>query len=268
MKIITFAAIKGGVGKTTLTFNYGEWLAKKGHKVLFIDLDHQCNLTQCYNIYESKNTIANAFKGGDVDIKQVKENISLIPGSVQLDTVERDLENSDKKNMLLYLWLEDNYEKKKLDQFDYILIDCRPDFATATKNAVAVSHAVISPLTPSEFGYNAKFNLSTRLEAFRKDVIDYRTRESYITAELYFLANMIRPNYGSSRELLEALGLEAKEKGTDNFLGIVPAKELFNHSTIDKISIADMEKNPELYQKHKKFFAELEQTFSKIYDTI
>jgi len=123
MKIITFAAIKGGVGKTTLTFNYGEWLAKRGHKILFIDLDHQCNLTQCYNLYESKNTIANAFKGGDVDIKQVKENISLIPGSVQLDTVERDLENSDKKNMLLYLWLEDNYEKKKLDQFDYILLD-------------------------------------------------------------------------------------------------------------------------------------------------
>ena len=90
MKIITFAAIKGGVGKTTLTFNYAEWLAKKGQKVLLIDLDHQCNLTQCYNIYESKNTIANAFKGGDVDIKQVKENISLIPGSVQLDTVERD----------------------------------------------------------------------------------------------------------------------------------------------------------------------------------
>ena len=79
---------------------------------------------------------------------------------------------------------------------------------------------------------------------------------------------MIRPNYGSSRELLEALGLEAKEKGTDNLLGIVPAKELFNHSTIDKISIADMEENPELYQKHKKFFTEMEQTFSKIYDTI
>ncbi|TVX10052.1 ParA family protein, partial [Streptococcus pneumoniae] len=103
------------------------------------------------------------------------------------------------------------------------------------------------------------------LEAFRKDVIDYRTRESYITAELYFLANMIRPNYGSSRELLEALGLEAKEKGTDNLLGIVPAKELFNHSTIDK---ADMKEKPDLYQKHKKFFMELEETFSRIYDTI
>lgn len=45
MKIITFTAIKGGVGKTTLTLNYGDWLAKHGKKVLLIDLDHQCNLT-------------------------------------------------------------------------------------------------------------------------------------------------------------------------------------------------------------------------------
>ncbi|MEN2348689.1 AAA family ATPase, partial [Lactobacillus helveticus] len=30
MEIITFSAIKGGVGKTTLAFNYGEWLAKNG----------------------------------------------------------------------------------------------------------------------------------------------------------------------------------------------------------------------------------------------
>ena len=29
MKLITFSAIKGGVGKTTLAYNYGEWLANK-----------------------------------------------------------------------------------------------------------------------------------------------------------------------------------------------------------------------------------------------
>lgn len=29
MKIITFAAIKGGVGKTTLAYNYAEWLAEQ-----------------------------------------------------------------------------------------------------------------------------------------------------------------------------------------------------------------------------------------------
>ena len=57
MKIISFSAIKGGVGKTTLAYNYGEWLADKGNKILFIDIDHQCNLTQIYDIYDIKDTI-------------------------------------------------------------------------------------------------------------------------------------------------------------------------------------------------------------------
>ena len=36
MKIIIFSAIKGGVGKTILTFNYGEWLSSNGYNVLLI----------------------------------------------------------------------------------------------------------------------------------------------------------------------------------------------------------------------------------------
>ena len=51
MKILTFSAIKGGVGKTTVAFNYGEWLAEDGNQVLFMYLDHQSNLSQTYNIY-------------------------------------------------------------------------------------------------------------------------------------------------------------------------------------------------------------------------
>ena len=53
MKILSIAAIKGGVGKTTLTFNFGEWLAEKGNNMLCSDLDQQCNLTHTYDIYDS-----------------------------------------------------------------------------------------------------------------------------------------------------------------------------------------------------------------------
>ena len=45
MKLLSFVAIKGGVGKTTLALLTGQYLASKDHRVLFIDLDHQSN--QC-----------------------------------------------------------------------------------------------------------------------------------------------------------------------------------------------------------------------------
>lgn len=259
LKIVGFSAIKGGVGKTTLAFNYGEWLAKQGKKVLFIDLDHQCNLTQSYNIYETENTIANAFlQKENVDIHSVKKNIDLIAGYMQLDQIETDIENKANKDMLLYLWLADYYEIKEMEKYDYIILDCRPDFSTATRNAVAISHVLISPIIPSEHGYNARFNLENRLEAFRNEVINYETRQSYITTELYFVGNMVKHNTKSSREFLKSL------QNDEDVIGVFPEKELFNRSTLDDLPLADMQDNNSIYNQHKDFFDELNNTFANI----
>lgn len=259
MKIVTFAAIKGGVGKTTLAYNLGEDLAKKGKSVLFLDIDHQCNLTQTYNIFEAEGTIANIFRQkGEVTIHHVKDNIDLIPGYIRLDNIEKDLETKSYKDMLLYMWLEDNYESKNLGQYDYIIIDCHPDFSTATRNAVIVSHAVISPAIPSEHGYHAKFNLKERLEELKAETFDYKTRESFVTAKLFFVGNMIKHNTKSSKELIEALAEE------DDVIGFIPQKELFNRSTMDKISLPEMKEDKVIYQHNKKFFDDLDVTFEEI----
>lgn len=45
MKIISVFNNKGGVGKSTLSFHLGKALGLMGKRVLFVDLDPQCNLT-------------------------------------------------------------------------------------------------------------------------------------------------------------------------------------------------------------------------------
>ncbi|WP_147474937.1 ParA family protein, partial [Pseudomonas amygdali] len=47
-KTLTFYNNKGGVSKTTTLFNVGAYLSKTGKKVLFIDADSQCNLTELF----------------------------------------------------------------------------------------------------------------------------------------------------------------------------------------------------------------------------
>ena len=44
IKIVLFNH-KGGVSKTTTTFHLGWMLASKGHRVILVDADPQCNLS-------------------------------------------------------------------------------------------------------------------------------------------------------------------------------------------------------------------------------
>jgi chromosome partitioning protein len=44
-KFISIFNNKGGVGKTTLTWNLADALAEKGKRILLIDFDPQCNLS-------------------------------------------------------------------------------------------------------------------------------------------------------------------------------------------------------------------------------
>lgn len=252
MKIISFIAIKGGVGKTTLTFNFGEWLAEQGYKVLLIDADSQCNLSQTYNVYTSNGTIGEIFyeKGDRVNFIHLKQNISLIAGDVGLDQANYDIFTKVNKERLMYMWLRDNYESQ-LKEYDYLLIDCHPDFSVITQNMVIVSDFVLSPIEPSEFGFAAKANLEVRFNHLKSEA-------SFVTAKLKFIANRVKHNTKSSKEFLEAV------KNYEDIIAIIPEKELFNRSTLDYKSLADMEKNTMLKQKNKEFFDSINKTFEDL----
>lgn len=258
MNIITFSAIKGGVGKTTLTFNYGEWLAQQGYNVLMVDSDHQCSLTQTYDIFANTGTVENIFskEAKNVDVIELKENLSLIAGSMNLDLISNDLQTRANKELLMYMWLKDNYDRLK--SFDYVLIDTHPDFSTITQNMIAVSDTVISPIEPSEYGFISKDNLDMRFNQLKKEVINVMTRESFITAELKFVGNRIKHNTQSSKEFVN------KMQEDERTIAFFPERELMNKSTLTHVPLVDMKNDTTLTKSNRDFIETVEDGFETI----
>ncbi|WP_144552146.1 ParA family protein, partial [Bacillus mycoides] len=77
-------------------YNFSAYLAVLGYKVLLIDFDDQCNLSQILGIYDQKNTVLSIFEKIDalhieekVKIHHINNNIDLISGFLRLDEYEK-----------------------------------------------------------------------------------------------------------------------------------------------------------------------------------
>ena len=83
-----------------------------------------------------------------------------------------------------------------------------------------------------------------------------------MTAQLYFVANMIKHNTKSSHELLDSI------KDDESVIGIVPSKELFNRTTLDKESLSTMKQDHSIFVKNRDFFSEMDSVFKNITEKI
>ena len=150
-KVIALANQKGGVGKTTTTFNLGVALKNQGKRVLVVDADPQGDLTTYmgYNESELKTTLAQLMESviydSQLDTRQAilknNEGIDLIPSDLDLSATEAMLVNAMSREITIRTILSD---VKK--DYDYILIDCMPSLGMLTINALACSDKVIIPV--------------------------------------------------------------------------------------------------------------------------
>ncbi len=154
--IISVINQKGGVGKTTTTINLATALAKKGKKILIIDLDPQGNATtglgksnndeekSVYNILIGKISAENAIQESGV------KGLDLIGSNVNLSGLEVETANDANRAFLLKEILKKE-NNSLFNNYETIFIDCPPSLSLLTVMSLVSADELLIPLQTEFF---------------------------------------------------------------------------------------------------------------------
>jgi cellulose biosynthesis protein BcsQ len=138
MKTISFYNAKGGTGKTSLCYLLGLYLASKGNKILFLDLDSQKSLTSTLALETMKDKNIFDCLADYVNLNEIinkkDENISFVAGALKVLKLQSQVLQSKLSK-----------EIKRVNNFDFVLIDCPPTFNNLIVSAIQASDILVIP---------------------------------------------------------------------------------------------------------------------------
>jgi chromosome partitioning protein len=167
MKTIAITALKGGTGKSVITFNIAALLATKfKKKILIIDLDPQHNMSNLLfktavrsirstqpkskkqpnelaltREYTSEDIFNHGLESFQIIHKTHIPKLDIIPTTIAMTAVELQLTGMAGRELVLKNWIEDNRED--LEAYDYIFFDCNPTMSIVNINAYIICDSVV-----------------------------------------------------------------------------------------------------------------------------
>lgn len=193
MKTISILNQKGGVGKTTTTFNIATILANKGYKVLMIDHDGQASLTLAcgFNPIEMEFNMSDVYSDKtdllNMIIKTDIKNLDLASSHINLTSIETSLINELSRETILKRTLE-----KLENEYDYVLIDNPPHLGLLTINSLVASEYVLIPCSTNPLATYALPDLLDTIDEVK--VINKELKVLGIVATMYNKATKIDNN--------------------------------------------------------------------------
>ncbi|MBP2156933.1 ParA family protein [Erwinia rhapontici] len=217
--VVSMINMKGGVGKTTLTFNmawYSAWI--RNLRVLAIDLDPQANLSQYLMgaekylefLNEQNKTVVDIFEqysapdrltGSPVIINpddmihefkdwQDESCIHLVASRLELAWT---LKNPTEKANLLPQFIA-----KVADRYDLILIDCAPTESILTTAAYLSSRYIFVPVKP-------EFLATIGLPLLARSMSEFKQRNSHQSLDMAGIVFNDSKRTGTTPEHLESI---------------------------------------------------------------
>lgn len=197
MKSLALFNNKGGVGKTTLTFNLAHMASRLGFRVVVIDYDPQCNLSSIFlreeDLFDtweadesSGRTVAACLepvRRGKGEIRHptlhpVGDQLWILPGHLSLSRFEQTLAEEWPKTMSVS-------NERALDvttsldalstlaargaNADLLFIDVGPSLGALNRAALLACDALVLPLAPDLFSLQGMRNVGPTLRDWRTD---------------------------------------------------------------------------------------------------
>ncbi len=202
---------KGGVLKSTLTFNLARMAALHGIRTCVVGLDMQGDVTTALNVDDAADEEASldealakisSLRGladvftGEAKLEDVLRPTEIptlfyIPETPELVALDQSLVNRNRREF----WLQDHVIEPLKKSFDLILMDCSPNWNRLITNALVACDVLVSPL-------ECKINNFRNFKTFQSLLAEFKTDMRTSFTQVY-VPTRLQPTRKLSREIQE-----------------------------------------------------------------